>query len=147
MFKDILKGKVVILGVGNTLKADDGAGCILAQRLKGKTRIVSIDAGSAPENFTGTIKKEDPDTILIVDAADMGKDPGDFALLAKDDILSCGFTTHDLSPAMLMEYLQTQTRADIYMLGIQPQKVELGEGLSQAVEQALEKIEGFLTHA
>ena len=106
-----------------------------------KTKAVSIDAGSAPENFTGKIKKEDPDTILIVDAADLGKDPGDFAILARDEILSSGFTTHDLSPAMLMEYLETETDADIYMLGIQPAKVGFGEGLSGVIEKALKEVD------
>ena len=147
MFKDILKGKVVIVGVGNILKGDDGLGCILAQRLEGKTKAVCIDGGSAPENFTGKIKKEDPDTILIIDAADLGKDPGDFAILARDEILSSGFTTHNLSPAMLMEYLETETGADIYMLGIQPAKVGFGEGLSGVIEKALKEVEGLITDA
>ena len=147
MFKDILKGKTVILGVGNTLRADDGAGCVLAQRLKGKTRALCIDAGSSPENFTGTIRKVDPDTILVVDAADLGKEPGAFALLEKDEIMTVGFTTHDLSPAMLMEYLKAQTKASIYLLGIQPASVEFGEGLSERVEETLEKVEGLISHA
>jgi hypothetical protein len=33
IFKNILKGKVVILGIGNTLRRDDGFGPALIERL------------------------------------------------------------------------------------------------------------------
>jgi hydrogenase 3 maturation protease len=147
VFKDILKGKVVIVGVGNTLKRDDGLGCVLTRRLQGKTKAVCIDAGAAPENFTGIVRKEDPDTVIIIDAADLGREPGAFAILDKDEIMTIGFTTHDISPPMLMEYLETQTRASIYMLGIQPERVEFGEGLSDRIEETLKKVEALISHA
>ena len=111
IFKDILKGKVVIVGIGNTLRADDGFGPELIARLKGKVKASCIDAGSAPENYTGKIVKERPDTILIADALDLGKQPGEFAILKKDELLHCGLSTHDISPQMFIEYLKQQTGA------------------------------------
>ena len=139
IFKDILKGRVVIVGVGNLLKGDDGLGPALVQRLRDRVSAVCIDAGTAPENFTGAIKKEAPDTVLIVDAADLGKAPGQYQLLEKEDIARIGFTTHDISPAMLMGYLQSETKSRIYMLGIQPEKIDFEERLSQPVRKAIEE--------
>ncbi|MBN2120623.1 MAG: hydrogenase maturation peptidase HycI [Candidatus Omnitrophica bacterium] len=147
IFKDILKGKIVIIGIGNILKADDGLGPSLVNRLKAGLSAVCIDAGSAPENFTGKILKENPDTVLIVDAVDLGRSPGEFALLEKKEILNCGFTTHDISCNMFIGYLEARTQAKIYMLGIQPEKVNFSEGLSLSAEKAIAKLEELIREA
>jgi hydrogenase 3 maturation protease len=137
MFKDILKGKVVIVGIGNIMRGDDSFGPELVKRLNGCVDAVCIDAGTAPENYTGKIKKESPDTILIADAVHLDLAPGGYRILKKDDILKCGFTTHDISPNMLIEYLEKETGADIYMLGIQPKHLSFGEEMSEEVKKAL----------
>ena len=140
MFKDILKGKVVIVGIGNTLKGDDAFGPLLADMLNGKTNALTINAGSAPENYTGKILKENPDTVLLVDAVHLEKQAGQYEILEREDILKSGFTTHDLSPRMFMDYLEKRTKAKIYMLGVQPEKISLGDEMSEPVKRALEKI-------
>ncbi|MBU3933246.1 MAG: hydrogenase maturation peptidase HycI [Candidatus Omnitrophica bacterium] len=139
-FKNILKGKTVIVGVGNTLRGDDGFGPALIKRLEGKAKACCIDAGSAPENFTGKIIKEKPDTILIVDALHLGLAPGAWEILKKDEIAKSGLSTHDISPNMFIEYLESRTSADIYMLGVQPKDISFGREMSTEVKSALEKI-------
>ena len=136
--------KIVILGIGNPLRGDDGLGPALIGRLSGKVKAVCFDAGSAPENYAGKIVKEKPDTILIVDALHFGKKPGEYELLKKDDIAKCGFTTHDISPNMFIEYLEKETGANIIFLGVQPASLKMGEGLSEPVKQALNEIEKAL---
>ena len=143
----ILRGKTVIVGIGNPLRGDDGFGPALIQRLRGKVRAACIDAGNAPENYLGPIAREDPDTILLVDVADMGLEPGQCRVLEPKEILKCGLTTHDLSSRMLIEFLQGQTRAHIFMLGVQPQQVSLGEGMSDCVKETLSAIERFVHEA
>ncbi|MBN1869743.1 MAG: hydrogenase 3 maturation endopeptidase HyCI [Candidatus Omnitrophica bacterium] len=147
-FAKVLKGKVVCVGVGNVLRADDGLGPALIERIKGHVKAVCIDAGNAPESYTGKIIKESPDTILIIDAVHLGRSPGEYEILGKSDIIKSGFTTHDISPAMLIEYLQVQTKADIYLLGIQPENLTMGEEMSvrvlAAVEAVSKKIESVL---
>ncbi|MBM3255213.1 MAG: hydrogenase 3 maturation endopeptidase HyCI, partial [Candidatus Omnitrophica bacterium] len=64
-----LSGKVIILGIGNTLRSDDGAGSILANRIKDKVHFQVFDSGPTPENYLEKIIKENPDNILILDAA------------------------------------------------------------------------------
>lgn len=140
VFKDILKGKVVIVGIGNIMRRDDGFGPVLVDRIKNRVKALCINAGTAPENYTKDIIKERPDTILLVDALHMEKRPGDYEILKKEDILRSGFTTHDISPVMLIEYLEKETGADIYMLGVQPQHVLFGEELSPRVKRTLDEI-------
>ncbi len=146
-FKDLLKGKVVILGIGNVLRGDDGFGPTLINRLKGNVNAVCIDAGSAPENHIGSIVKEEPDTILIVDAVHLDLMPGEYEFLKKSDILRCGFTTHDISPNMFIEYLEKETCASIYMLGIQPQSLSLGDEMSGVLKKRLDELSKLIIEA
>lgn len=139
-FKDILKGKVVIVGIGNAMKSDDGLGPSLIERLKGRTQARCIDTGTAPENYTGKIAKENPDTILLVDAVDLGLQPGKFRILKAGDILKTGFTTHDISPRMFIDYMGSRTNAEIYLLGVQPENISFGSDLSENVKNALDKL-------
>ena len=139
-FEKIFKGKVVIVGIGNTLRGDDGFGPALIERLRGKVRAVCLDAGSAPENLTGKIVKEKPDTILIVDALHLGIAPGEYEILKKDEIVKSGLSTHDISPTMFIEYLESQTCANIYMLGVQPKDISFGREMSDSVKKTLEEI-------
>ncbi len=140
IFRNIFNGKIVIVGIGNALRGDDGFGPALIERLKGKVKAVCLDAGSAPENYLGKSVKEKPDTILIADALHLGLSPGDYEILKKDEILKSGLSTHDVSPHMLIEYLENGTSAEIYMLGVQPQSLSFGEEMSQSVKRTLEEI-------
>lgn len=140
VFKEIFKGKVVIVGIGNTMRGDDGFGPALVERLKGKLKAVCIDSGSAPENYTGKIVKENPDTILLVDALHLGRAPGEYELLKKEEILNSGFSTHDISPKLFIEYLEDQTHADIYMLGVQPKDISFGQEMSSEVKKTVKEI-------
>lgn len=137
-------GKAVIVGIGNPLRGDDGFGPALIERLQGRIGATCIDAGSAPENYAGRIVKEQPDTILLVDVAHLDLAPGQYRILRPAEILQCGITTHDMSCRMLIEFLDSQTRADIFMLGIQPQAMSLGEGMSKRLTEALDEIENLI---
>lgn len=145
--KNILKGKVVIVGIGNILRGDDGFGPMLIERLNNNVNAICIDAGSAPENYAGKIIKENPDTILIVDIVHLDLQPGDWQILRKEDIVKSGFTTHDLSPSMFIEYIESQTDAEIYMLGVQPENISMGNQMSDTLKTTLNKIEKLIKEA
>lgn len=145
-FQNIFKGKTVVVGIGNTLRGDDGLGPALIAGLEGKCRAVCLDAGVAPENYLGKIAGEKPDTILIVDALYLGRSPGEYEVLKKDEIAKSGLSTHDISPQMLIEYLQKETSADIYLLGVQPKNVGFGQEMSDEVKRTLEEISSCMRH-
>ena len=56
--------RVAILGVGNEMKGDDGAGVRvvreLSQRMPATPGVLLVDAGQAPENFTGPLRRFRP---------------------------------------------------------------------------------------
>ena len=143
-FERFVKGRLVIVGIGHPLRGDDALGPCLIKRLEGHVDALCIDAGSAPENYLGKIIKASPDVVLFIDAVDFNKEPGYYKILKQEEILKTGFTTHDLSPKILIEYLAEETRARMYLLGIQPKDLGLGQPLSAPVQKALSELERLL---
>jgi len=144
-----LKGKVLILGIGNTLRSDDGAGSILASRIQDKIPFIVYDSGSSPENYLGKIIKDKPDTILLVDAVDFGGKAGEIRFLEGEDIQTVNFfSTHDASISLAISYLKNSLKAaDIFILAIQPKILAFGDKLSPEMSGAVEKIEEWFIHA
>jgi hydrogenase maturation protease len=90
--RNFLEGfeKLIVLGVGNELKCDDGVGPYIIKKLKegiveDKDRLLFIDAQTVPENFTGKIRKETPTHLIIVDACLMGGEAGDMKVVDEND--------------------------------------------------------------
>lgn len=139
-----LRGKVLILGLGNTLRSDDGAGSILAKRLKDNPYFTVIDADAVPENYLTKIIRIHPDTIIIIDSADLGKSPGTIEVLESKDLVTVNlFSTHNASLSLTINYLQNNLEADIIILLIQPESIKFGEVLSVQVRESIEDLEGF----
>ena len=94
----------VLLCVGNSMMGDDGAGPLLAEMCAANPQgdWVVIDGGSAPENDVVAIRELRPDRLLIVDATDMGLNPGEIRLIDPDDIAEMFMmTTHNAITAFL----------------------------------------------
>lgn len=142
-----LRGKVCVLGVGNRLRGDDGAGSWLAGRIAGKIAAAVFDGGVAPENHLEKIAKARPDTILLVDAVEFGGRPGEVRLLRPADVAGGGLSTHALSLRMACEYLTRRTSADIFLAAIQPGSVRLAESMSEDVADAVEALADRLLEA
>lgn len=141
-----LSGKVVILGIGNTLSSDDGIGSILASRIKDKVPYTVYDAGANPENYLGKIIKDKPNNIVIIDAVDFGARPGDYAVLEGKQIKTVNlFATHNASISLTINYLQNNLQVDIIILAIQPKTVAFGDKISQEVENTLVKLEDWFS--
>ena len=138
--KNILKGKVVMLCIGNIECGDDGAGPYFAKMIKDKVPYEIIDAGVAPENWTGVAVRLKPDTIIIVDAICFEGEPGDVRIFSGEDLRSGKISTHDVSPKLLIEYLKKSTNADIHILGIKQESNKLGDGISPCVKSSLDNL-------
>ncbi|MEW6101240.1 MAG: hydrogenase maturation protease [Candidatus Omnitrophota bacterium] len=142
--KSHLKGRVVIVGIGNTLRSDDGIGSILALRLQNKIPFTVYDAAESPENYLGKIIRDNPDTLLIIDAVDFGGRPGEFRIWEGADLETVNlFSTHNASLALAINYLQSHIRADIIILIIQPKDISFGDNLSPQIQKALLDLEGW----
>ncbi len=143
-----LKGKVVILGMGNTLRSDDGIGSILASRLKDKVPYIVYDAGQSPENYLGKIVSEKPDNVVIIDAVDSGARPGECRLIEAEDLKTANlFSTHNASVLLTTNYLQNNLKLDIIILIIQPKSIAFGDSLSPEAAGALDRLEELFIEA
>ncbi len=148
VLKKRLKGIVVIAGVGNTLRCDDGAGPrlveILRERLDGTAEDASsihlIDCRETPENYIGCIAQQRPETVVVVDSASLGLPAGEVRILEADDLPEDNPSTHRMSPALFMNRLKDETGADVFLLAVQPAMTTFGEGLSVAVHRAVTEL-------
>jgi hydrogenase 3 maturation protease len=149
----MLDGRVVVVGVGNTLLGDDGAGPELVRRLERRLRrtriegVATVDAGSTPENQLGPIRAYRPDTILLVDAADIGGRPGTCALMEPGELAPNGLSTHDMSLRLFFSFLAAECRARLWLLGVQPRRTEPGSHLSGRVRRVVRRLAGELARA
>ena len=139
--KNRLQGKVSIVGIGNRLRGDDGVGPEIIKRVENPLpSLLLFDVGEAPENYLGKIVKQKPDAIVFIDAVDFDAPPGTIKVVETDDIRNESLSTHNVSLNLVAKYLQRETSADIFLLGIQPETTEFGREISQAVREGLEKI-------
>ena len=141
--KDIIKSKTLVLGIGNRLKEDDGAGPALIEKLQRSSSkgLGLIDGGLTPENYSGKIKELKPETLVLVDAVDLKAEPGAFRIIEAERFGLNSLSTHNIPFTIFISYLkEALPELKVYVLGIQPKRVALGEGLSPEVSQAIEKI-------
>jgi hydrogenase 3 maturation protease len=140
----LIKGKTVLVGMGNPLKADDGMGSMLVQTLKGKVTAELIDAGTTPENYLGPITRVEPATVIIIDTLHFNKPPGTIKLFTESDFTTLNLSTHAMNPGFFINYLKDKGITNILFLGVQPAHVSLGGEMSKEVKRALNKLEGLL---
>lgn len=130
---------IVILGIGNSLKGDDGLGPKLIEVLRAadpKNAANYIDAGVAPENYIGKILKLKPKTMLLIDAISFGGKPGEIRRFKTEELRAGGFSTHTLAPDLFLSLIAQEINPNVIILGIQPKQVNLGEGLSLEVQNS-----------
>jgi hydrogenase 3 maturation protease len=135
--------KIAILGVGSELRADDIAGILVSQELEKDAKKIgrSIDLKvflgyTAPENLSGEIKKFAPTHVMIIDTADIGKNPGDVALFTPEDSGGISFSTHKLPIKVLAQYLLQSFECKVIIIGIQPKTLDFGKAISKEVKSA-----------
>jgi len=139
-----LLGKVVIVGMGNTLRNDDGVGSIIASHIKDKVPYLVYDTGPTPENYLGKIIKDKPDNIVIIDAVDFGGKPGEFRIVEGEDIKTVNlFSTHNASISLTINYLQSNLKVDIIILIIQPKNIGFGDILSPEIKETINILESW----
>ncbi len=138
----------MILGIGNEMRGDDGLGSILAQKLSiiEKKNITVFDGKSVPENFTGVIKRETPSHIIILDAVEMNKEPGHIRFVMKEEIANYSVSTHAMPLSFLVKYLESTTSAEIMLLGIQPENMDLICELSPNIQESLNYVLKLFNH-
>ena len=132
--RERLKGTVMVVGIGNTLRGDDAFGPRMIELLQGKVSAGLLDVGEVPESYLGRLLEQKARTILVLDAADMGEAAGTVAILETDDLAGYNISTHQMPLEFFFGYLQEKSHADIFALGVQPKQISLGSEMSPEVE-------------
>ena len=128
--------KILFAGIGNLLKSDDGAGVYISRKIRNSGSITSISVEVSIENYIGKINGLAPDVLILIDCVDMNSPPGTCNLLPVEKVSDMTFNTHNISLSRLRDFFEMP----VYILGIQPEKVDFGEKISYIVKKVADKI-------
>ncbi len=131
-----LQGRVTVLGIGNPLRGDDAAGPLVTRRLRPAPGLRAIEAEEVPESHLGAVVASRPDTIVLVDAVEMGAPPGSLALVDTGELVRYAPTTHRVPLDLLASFLAGETGASVFLVAIQPGRTALAGPPSREVEEA-----------
>jgi len=138
--------KMLVLGIGNTLLTDEGIGIHVLQALEPALAnwpdVTLLDGGTLSFTLAGPI--EDADALIVVDAANIKKQPGEWTLLKgeemdaflmsnrKSTVHEVGLT--DLRAIAILAGHWPERRA---LLAIRPDVIDWGEQPTPAVAAAI----------
>lgn len=128
--------KKLFVGIGNVLKCDDGAGVYISNRIVPAGDICVLTVETSIENYIGKINSLDPDILILIDAVDMGASPGTVKTLSINQIQDMTFNTHNISLARFSDFF----KMEIFIVGIQPEKIEFGENISYIVQAEADRL-------
>jgi hydrogenase maturation protease len=139
--------RILVLGIGNLLNTDEGVGVHAVRRIKeqvGEVDGVAIeDGGTLGLNLLPLV--EDATHLLILDAVNAGQPPGTVVELRKEEIpLYGGFklSQHQLTfqEVLGLALIRGRLPEYLHLIGVQPDSLEIGVGLSDKVMDALPEV-------
>ena len=144
-----MTAKNVMLAVGNSMMGDDAAGPMLFDLMDTNPvdGWIAVNGGSAPENVAHQVRALKPERLLIVDAADIGLNPGEIRIIDPDDIADMFImSTHNLPLNFLIDQLKEDI-PEVIFLGIQSDLVgfymPVNEKVTRAVQQVYDALPGW----
>ena len=137
----------IVLCLGNLLRGDDGAGVAVHHRLAEEASLpedVELVDGGTPGLET-VLLLQDYQRAIIIDAADMGRRPGEWVRFSPENVLlesgdlALRGTLHSagLAEALQLGKALGVLPPEIVIYGIQPQEIGWTEGLSEPVQAAV----------
>lgn len=138
----------LILGLGNILLADEAVGALAVRHLEAATPDASalafLDGGTL--GFTLAIPIAEHARLIVIDAASMGDPPGSIRVFEGEsmDRQLSGYASsiHEVSLADVLDIvrLTDSLPARRALIGIEPELIAWGDGLTPAVEAALPQV-------
>ena len=144
-----VRRNVLILGIGNSLLRDEGAGIHALNRLRGQLAdrddITFLDGGTLSFTLAGAI--EDTSHLIVLDAAQLDAPPGHSRVFegAEMDAFigsnrKCSVHEVSLLDLLAIAHLSAHLPAQRALIGIQPGEIDWGEHPSAAVAAALPRV-------
>ena len=142
---------ILILGCGNILFGDDGFGPRVAEELERNHDLpentIVINAGSSVRNilFDITLSEKKPKKIIIVDAIDAARTPGEIFELSIDeipDIKIDDFSMHQLPTSNLLKELKEFCKVDVVIIACQVEKIpeQVTVSISNKLKDAIPEV-------
>ncbi len=134
----------LIIGLGNPLRGDDGVGVCLAHALAEQilpSGVEVVDGGTQGLGLVNLL--EGQQRVILVDAAEMGKNPGQFVRFTLDEARLPGddeaLSTHGagVRDALLLAQALKVLPDELVIFGVQPAGVEWDTVLSPQVQATL----------
>ena len=142
------KPHIIVLGIGNTLRRDDGTGIRVIQEFwkkEEKSGISFVDGGTSPDLLS--LLDPNIEKLVIVDALRGGKVPGYIYRLEMDESHISEQATESLhglgvlDGLKMMKMLGTQPRK-VVLIGLEPSDTSHGLQLSPLIESRLPDLIG-----
>lgn len=142
--EDELRGRALVVGLGNELLTDDGVGVHAARRLKealGDQALV-VEVGTQVLNALHLF--EQAERILAIDAMQAGGAPGSVYTFSPLEVADDEqqLSIHQLNLVGALRFLPEGKRdKQIRIIGVEPQVIEFGMELTGTVQAALPLVE------
>jgi len=137
--------RTIVIGLGSPLMGDDGLGIVALERLRPFARdtVELIDGGTWGMNLLHLV--ESADRLLLLDAIDAGKAPGEPIELVDAEVpryFAAKLSPHeiDLRDVLALAELRGALPGEIVALGIQPGEVVMGTELTAPVAAAIDAL-------
>ena len=137
---------MLVIGIGNVFRCDDGVGLIVAQRVREKVSPAVKVLEASGEGAALMEAWKDTDSVILIDAVHLGAKPGTIHRLDAhaQSIPSKYFhySTHAFSVAEAVELARAldQLPPHLVIYGIEGKNFEAGEKLSPEVKRAVDKV-------
>ena len=139
---------VVVFGCGNILLGDDGFGPAVVKELHASGAVPEcaevIDAGTSVREFLFDIalSEQRPGLIVVIDAVNVGRPPGDVFEISLDDIpvvKVSDYSLHQAPTSNLLRQLRDHCGVDVSVIVCQVEQIpdEVKMDLSPAVQEAV----------
>lgn len=142
-FQKLLQNKkqtLLIVGIGNVLRSDDGTGVYISQRIIENDHLKVLTVEVSIENYIQKINSYKADTIILIDSVNFEKEPGYYSLLPVSELLDFTTNTHNISLKNVSKFFL----GNVMILGIQPKTIIFGEGLTVSVRKSADEIIRFI---
>ncbi len=134
--------RILIAGLGNLLLRDDGVGVHAVRELYKlpPLGVMVVEVGTAVLHALHWF--EWAERILAIDAMQSGGPPGTIYTCGTDEVEERGLqvSLHELSLLAALRLLPQEADPEVTVMGIEPEKIELGLDLSPVVKSALPRL-------
>jgi len=140
--------RLLVLGIGNLLMTDDGAGvhAINALRRKPHAGVLIAEVGTALLDAVPLLSWAD--RVLVIDALQGQEPPGTlyFARFSQITPEPGSLSLHELDLSAALAFIPGDVpKPEVFVLGVQPGSIDVGLDLSVEVAAAIPKIERFVS--